>query len=377
MKNSPRMLIAVLVLLLAFAVFAQAQNVRRVSGTVTEAETGEPIEGVEITAFMVNQPNTKITDTTDKKGKYTITGLVPGLAAFQFEKYGYEPFQISRRLSSTAVKITMNAKLVKIKREEGTVSPEISEKYNEGVELFKAGNLDEALAIFEQLVADYPDLYEVHLNIGIILQGKEDYDKALEHYRIALEHNPDNENALIYVAEVYLAQRNFEEALIWYIKAAEVKPDLYYVIGQIADVARFIENYEVAVEYYNKAIALDPTKPMPYLYVGTLYNLQDNYADSVNMLIKYIEVDPAGPASSNAKAMIDDMMEKWDGAVAHLNGLVSADDSRALIHYYLGKVLAFNARNDEARTHLNRYLELDAENKYGENDKANEMLTAL
>ena len=377
MNQTLRVVIVAMVLLLALALTAEAQAVRRVTGTVTDVETGEPIEGVKITAFMLNQPNTKFIETTDKGGKYIITGLVAGAAGFQFEKLGFEPYQTTKRLSSTAIRIKLDISLASNKREEGMATPEIREKYEQGVELFKAGNPEEALAIFDQLLADYPDLYEVHLNIGIIMQSKKDYEKALEHYNIALEHSPDNVNALIYVAEVYLAQNNFEEALNWYIKAAAAKPDLYYILNQTADVARYVEKYDVAVEYYGKAIALDPTKAMPYLYKGTILNLQDNYADSIDMLLRYVEVDPAGPAVSNAKAMIDSIVENWEGAVDRLNSLAAEDDSRALVHYYLGKALAFKARNDEARTQLNRFLELDAENKFGERDKANELLSAL
>jgi tetratricopeptide (TPR) repeat protein len=377
MKSIVRVMTALTLFIVIVSVTANAQAIRRVSGKVTDTQSREPIEGVKVTAFMANQPNTVFDATTDKNGKYIITGLTPGQAVFRFEKEGYEPFQTSTRLSSTADRITFNAELVKIKREEGTANTEISEKYNLGVQLFKEGKLDEALGIFEQLLKDYPDLNEVHINIGIILQSKKDYEGALNHFNIALAANPKNETILIYIAEVYLAQQNFEEALKWYIKAAEVKPDFYYVINQIADVARFLEKYDLAEEYYRKSIALDSTQPMPYLYLGTILNLRDDYAESIDQLIKYIEVDPNGPAVPNAKAMIDNMSEKWDGTIDHLRALVAADESRALAQLYLGKVLAFKAMNDEAKVHLNRYLELDAANKYGEREKAEEILSAL
>ena len=364
----------VLISLISADVHAQA---RRVSGTVTDAETGEPIEGVNVVAYMRDRPNTKFDAVTNDKGYYAINGLVPGAAIFEYDRDGYEPFRTGTRLSSTAIRIKMDAELVPIKRESGTASPEIREKYDQANTLFQEGKTEEALTMYEQLLAEYPDLYIINTNIGIIKQSLGDYDAAIDHFKLVLAKEPENLNVLIYIAETYLNQQKYTESIEWYVQAANVDPDNFYVINQIADVARFMENYDLAVEYYDRAVAIDASQPMTHLYFGTILDIKKDYARAYDHLAAYIKLDPAGAAVPNAKALIDDVLDNFDGIEEHLRAAVSADDGDALAHCYLGKVLAFAQKNDEARTHLRRYLELDPQDAFGETAAVQELMSAL
>ena len=376
--RKPLLIASALVLLVAItSIDVQATQTRRVSGTVTDAETGKPIEGVKVVAYMRDQPNTKFNATTDGKGHYAINGLIPGAAVFEFEKEGYEPFRTPTRLSSTAIRIKMDAELAPIKRQAGTASPEIREKYDQASALFQDGKAEEALAVYEELAAGYPDLYMINTNIGIIKRSLGQFDEAIDHFKLVLEKEPDNFTVLIHIAETYLNQQKFKEAVEWYIQAANAKPDDFYVLNQIADVARFMEDYDLAIEYYDKAIAVDASNPMTHLYLGTLLDFKKDYARAYDHLAAYIKLDPAGVAVPNAKALIDDVISNFDGIEAHLAATVAADDSDALAHCVLGKVLAFAQKNDEAKTHLQRYLELDANDSFGETSAVQELLSAL
>ena len=57
--------------------------VANLAGVVTDAETGDPIEGVKVT---INGQTTY----TDSDGAYAFVGLTPGGYTVTFEKDGYE-----------------------------------------------------------------------------------------------------------------------------------------------------------------------------------------------------------------------------------------------------------------------------------------------
>ena len=57
--------------------------VANLAGVVTDAETGDPIEGVKVT---INGQTTY----TDSDGAYAFVGLAPGSYTVTFEKDGYE-----------------------------------------------------------------------------------------------------------------------------------------------------------------------------------------------------------------------------------------------------------------------------------------------
>ena len=52
-----------------------------------------------------------------------------------------------------------------------------------GVLVSEAGRVDDAIAVFEQLTQDFPELPEPHNNLAVLLAGKGDLDRA----RVALE----------------------------------------------------------------------------------------------------------------------------------------------------------------------------------------------
>lgn len=378
MKFVLRMAMTTIILLSTAAITVDAQQVVRVTGIVVDKKSGEPIPEVNVTAYMQNRPNSKFTATTDKDGRFIVTRLSPGMAIFEFEKDGYEPFGMPRRISSTNPRIVFNFTMVKIEREEGTVNAEIRGRYDEATELFKAGRLDEALVIFEELLEQYPDLHMINLNVGIIMAQREDYDKALENFRAVLEKEPENADVVIYIAEVYLKKEDYESALEWYQKGADLNPEFFWAVNQTADVARFLEKYDVAVEYYRRAVVLDASQPLPHLFLGTIQDLQQEYSEALDHLLKYIELDPQGAAVSSAKGLIDDAIDNYNGVEDYFRRVVAEDDTKPMNRFYLGRILAEKGGADEeAVQELNKYLELDPDNNFGFYEKANELLGAL
>jgi len=281
-----------LILLLAGAVIVNAQQVVRVAGRVIDSETGEEIEGVEVIAFMQNRPNTTFADTSNAHGRFTINGLSPGWAVFDLTREGYQPLRRPRRLSSTAPRIEFTFRMERIVREPGAITPEIRDRYEEGIDLLNAGNLDEAMTIFQGLLNEYPDLYQVHTNVGFIHFQRNEFDQALEHLLIVLEHEPENADVLMYVAEVHLSQQDYEEAIGWYVRCADANPEFYYAVEKVADLARLLEDYALAKEYYRRAIELDNTKPLPILFLATILYMESNYEEAATYLEMFIEVDP-------------------------------------------------------------------------------------
>ena len=302
MNHRMRIAGGALILLLAAVVFANAQQVVRVAGRILDSETGEVIGDVEVIAFMQNRPNTTFADTSNAHGRFAISGLSPGWAVFDFTREGYHPLRQAKRLSSTAPRIEFTFRMERIVREEGAITPEIRDRYEEGIDLLNAGSLDEAMAIFQYLLENYPDLYQVNTNVGFIHFQRSEFDQALEHLLIVLEREPENADVLMYVAEVYLSQRDYEEAIGWYVRCADTNTEFYYAVEKVADLARLLEDYALAKEYYRRAIELDNTQPLPILFLATILYMEDNYEEAATYLEMFIEADPEDTTGGLASA---------------------------------------------------------------------------
>ena len=56
----------------------------------------------------------------------------------------------------------------------------VNQKNKEGAELYREGNLDEALTSFTQAQVESPDAPEIHYNIGNVHYRKEEMEKSVE-----------------------------------------------------------------------------------------------------------------------------------------------------------------------------------------------------
>lgn len=376
------------IFLMGFAAFTSAQQVVRVAGWVYDKETSKPIPGVEIVAYMQNRPQNKLTSKTDAKGKFTLAGLVPGLAIFELTKAGYQPIGQPKRLSSTRPRTTFKFYLTPIKREEGTINPDIKERYDMAMKLYQDKNLDEALGIFQSLVENYPDLHQINVNVAIIYLDKGDFDSAITYLNAAHNGDPENIDVMTYLGEAYLAKEDLESALKWYKMAADKALEkaasgtphqaLFLMLEKTADLARALEKYDLAIEYYRKALSIDDSKPVAHLYLGTLLDLQQRRNEALVHLMKYIELDPSGSEVKYTHQSIESIVDSELKAEEALRNMLAEDDTKALPHFYLGMKLAQKGGSDQdALSHLQRYLALDTDDTYGKKEHANQLIGAL
>ena len=62
-----------------------------------------------------------------------------------------------------------------------------TELFDKGNQLYAEGRFDEAIAIFEEFLAKYPDIYQAHINLGSNYLKKEDLDKAQSEFQLVLD----------------------------------------------------------------------------------------------------------------------------------------------------------------------------------------------
>ena len=95
-----------LILLILFAVSASAASMGKIMGEVMDAETGEPLIGVNIQLL-----NTSLGGTTDFDGKYVIQNVFPGQYTVRFAYIGYETINKSGEYVSSGNTTWINVKM--------------------------------------------------------------------------------------------------------------------------------------------------------------------------------------------------------------------------------------------------------------------------
>ena len=90
------------------------------------------------------------------------------------------------------------------RRKDGQMASEV-ERYDEAIRLQEGGQLDEAVAKLEQLVADHPEYALAHAALSVFYQRLNRDDEAVEHAGKVCELEPDD--PFSYVAMSTICQK--------------------------------------------------------------------------------------------------------------------------------------------------------------------------
>jgi len=270
----------------ADVVAAQGSVVR---GGVVD-EKGQPVEGATVT-FVDHDNDRTYNSKSDKDGVYTIV-VRPGAYEITVEKQGYRGARFERQFRRTdgvevpTVEIVSAASLM-----EAAVG-EVNRRFAEAAELAVAGKLDESQAVFEALLAERPELVDVHYNLGLLLLRKEQPEKAIAAFEKALELRPDHAPAAVALAGAYEDVGRGDEAGALADKVAAENPDDAEVQVDAAYVHLKADRPERAQPLLERALAVQPDDAEVHYLLATLIVRSGEFAQAIEHLQRYLELAP-------------------------------------------------------------------------------------
>ncbi len=130
--------------------------------------------------------------------------------------------------------------------------------FKKAIGLFQSGELADALATFDVIIALKPDFAEAHSNRGIVLQMLGRYEEALVSFNKSTEINPAYPNAYYNSGVVLQELGRYEEALSCFDKAIAVKADYSSAYNNRGSALQVLGRYEEALVAHDQAISLNP-----------------------------------------------------------------------------------------------------------------------
>ena len=285
-------------------------------GKVVDSQN-KPMGDAQITMVAV-ETNRKMQTKTNRSGDFRQVGLAPGMYSVTAEKDGLtQTFDVRLGLEEKEVNFVLQpgaggaTKMTadEAKKEAARVEA-IKTAFAQGGELLNAGKHDEAIAKYNEVIAQVPKCTECYLNIGAIHSRKEDWPKAEEAYKKALEANADSVDAYNGLANVYNAQRKFKEAQAMSAEAAKragaagggaggANADTLYNQGVIAWNAN---DFPKAQELFASAIKANDKHAEAHFMLGQAYLNLGKLPDAAKEFETYTKIAPTGPNAEKAKA---------------------------------------------------------------------------
>lgn len=300
-------LAVVLSLTVADLGFAQAwRGMGRVAGKVVDAESEQPIEGVTVKAALPTAGNAGPSETrTNNKGEWAIGGIGRGNWALDFVKEGYETRSISVSISEVSRIPPMT---IELKKAAPVVDPnaEIKAQLTKAGEMMNAKQYAEARAIYEELVAKYPEVKQFRPLIARTYYGEGNREKAIEELRKALEADPENVEVRMLLGNTLVETGQAEEGrkLLEGVDATKVNdPAIYVNVGiELLNKGQHGE----AVGWFDKAIAQFPNAPDAYYYRGISNVSLGKPAEAKADLEKFVSLAPPdAPEVETAKKLLE------------------------------------------------------------------------
>jgi tetratricopeptide (TPR) repeat protein len=283
----------------------QTRGMGRISGKVTD-ESGKPIEGVVVRGTLAagGQP---VTTKTNNKGDWALGGIAPGTWSIDFEKEGWE----TRSISMPVAELTRIPPMeVKLKPAAAKIDPNVELK----AELQKAATLldqqkyADARAIYESLLAKYPQVTQLHPMIARTYHGEKNLDKAIEHLRIAVEKSPDNVEARLLLGNTLVEAGKTDEGkqILSAIDPSKITdPTVLLNVGiTLINQGKAAE----ALTYLDQAVTRFPAHADGYYYRGVA-NLQlQKAAEAKADLEKFVGLaSPDAPELAMAKKILEQL----------------------------------------------------------------------
>ena len=247
-------------------------------------------------------------------------------------------------------------------------------------EAVKTNDFDTVIQTCEKALSANADLFASNYYLGYAYKTQKKHDKCASNFDTFLKKVGNNPEAGVMIAAAnregglcYARGSATAKAVPLLRKAASTKPsdkEVQFYLG----VSLMRGNNEAQAEQaFAKVIQLDPNLAQAYYYAGRINFNRQEWANANKRLSKYLELNPDGTFSADCHFMVgsitirmakdaSDATSRQDQAIVHLKQFLSAKPNApqsSQAHYIIGSLAAQREDNETAKSHFQKYLELD------------------
>lgn len=229
----------------------------------------------------------------------------------------------------------------------------------EAFELYENGDMRHAMEKLDIAIKQGPEHGEWYFNMGLTLDGLEEYEKAIEFYQKALECMPDDIEIINCLGVNYTRTTCYDLALSTFERIENQDP--YFEPAYCNRIITYTEmgHYDKAEQMFYMAQQINPDCPLCYYNIGNSLFTQGEYERAIWCWEKCAELDPGHPQIHYRLAQA--CWISGQGKRARREFLIELRKSPTSLEILLdfGLFLLESGELDSAREKFNRILEFD------------------
>jgi tetratricopeptide (TPR) repeat protein len=205
-----------------------------------------------------------------------------------------------------------------------------------------AGQIGDAVAQYERVLAIQPDYADCHNNLGVALVALGRIDDAVAHYQLALVLKPNHADAHGNLGTALAAQGRMADALFHGERALLLNPDhpgLHYNLGlALATQGKT----GAAVAHYQRALVLKPDYADAHNNLGNALEAQGNSDDAIAHYQRAIAINPSHAEAHNNLGNSFRERGRFQDAMAHYGRVIAIHPDRAEAHFHRAEIKTFH-----------------------------------
>ena len=220
------------------------------------------------------------------------------------------------------------------------------------------GRYDEAVAAYEEVIAETPEWWEAHANLGICHARNGHFDRAEAAFRRGLEDCPGSPEIRDELAAHLLSQGgDLQEALKLSEEAVALGRDEIRHLMTLGEVRLASGDDEGTAEAYRTVLSLDPENPEAHLELGILHERRGETAKAEEHFVESLKTDPGNPRALYSYASLYYTSDDLKTAEEILERAVAADAEYSPALSALASIRARRGEYGDALDFIERAVE--------------------
>jgi len=164
--------------------------------------------------------------------------------------------------------------------------------FREGLRLQNLGQLEQARAIYHQMLELEPEYFDALHMLGVISGRTNDPARAIEWIEKAIAVNPNSASAYSNRGNALSALKQYQAAVASYDQAIVIKPDYADAYFNRGKALYELKQYQAAIASYDQAIAIKPDNADAYCDRGAALNELKRHQAAIASYNKAISIAP-------------------------------------------------------------------------------------
>ncbi|MBI4443305.1 MAG: tetratricopeptide repeat protein [Acidobacteria bacterium] len=234
-----------------------------------------------------------------------------------------------------------------------------------------AGKIEEAIAVYQQILESEPDHFDASLGLAQVLSWQGQYEKALELYEALLRQRPGSREALLGKAQSLYWSGSIEKALVMLETMRETWPRDQELAGILQSVREAeqqraaqtaatpppvdVMDVDALISKYQELLSRNPNDRIILEMLGDLYLQKNDYTQAILFYERLLEQEPTDAPLRLKVAKAASWNRDFPRAVSLYQHLVAQAPDNREYRMELAKNLNWSGRNAES---LEQYREI-------------------